>query len=113
MSKYFDDIINSELTVSEKENMIEERLEEMKKDANEAYEQILKGMEYCKECGEYYKASAWEAEIKKEMRNVCTFWPLAEFDDPTYEDKLCEIEYKTCPCGHIHSRNLSYPGWNR
>lgn len=108
MSKYFDDIINSNHTVSEKEDMIEKRLEEMKKDADAACEKILDGMEYCRECGEYYKESAWEVEIKREKRNVCTFWPLAEFDDPRYEDKMCNIQYKTCPCGHIYEKNLDY-----
>ena len=102
----FENILNSDLTVKEKMDKINETLSNIKEDAKEALKKLEDGYEFCNECQEYYKKKAWAEEIKTEVRHICTYWPLAEFDDPEYGDVPCRIQYKTCPRGHIFTKNL-------
>lgn len=47
-----------------------------------------------------YKEKSWDFEKKIEERKVCAYYSLMEFDKDEYENRLCCIEYATCPMGH-------------
>ncbi len=87
-------------------------LYKLKKKLNEeidkAVEEVKKGYKYCPKCKEYYKEKAWETEHKTEKRKVCTFHSLAEFDDDTYEDKICSVTYEICPMGHVIEKDVTW-----
>lgn len=101
MLSKIDEITSSGMSVSQKLRALDDFLDEVKIEIKKKEQALTDGMQYCDSCKEYYKDSAYKYEKSKEIRNVCTYWSLAEFDDPTYEDKLCIITKRTCPCGHV------------
>lgn len=106
MHKKFIKILDSEMTVNQKINAIMKEIDDIKEQGYKLVKELEEGTEFCPKCKEYYKKSAWNEEIKMEMHNICTYWPLAEFDEPEYADVNCRIQYRTCPCGHIFTKNL-------
>lgn len=98
--------MNGSYKITEKQNMLYKLKQELNEEINKAVKEIEKGYKYCPKCKEYYKEKAWEIENKREKRNVRTFHSLAEFDDDTYEDKMCSITYEICPIGHIIEKNI-------
>ena len=98
--KEIDEIVNGSYKVTDKQKMLDEFSKRVNNKIKQAEIEIAKGYKYCPACGEYYKEKSFDIGTYKEKRNVCTFHSLSEFDDDTYEDKMCVIKFAECPMGH-------------
>jgi len=101
-------IVNGNYKVTEKQAMLYQLRKELNEKIDEAIEEVKNGYKYCSKCGEYYKEKAWETEHRTEMRKVCTFHSLVEFDDDIYEDKMCSVTYEICPMGHVFEEEITW-----
>lgn len=102
------EIINGNYKVTEKQAILETYKRDVLKEIEEAKRDIVKGYKYCPECKEYYREKTFEIKHKIEKREVCTFHSLCEFDDDTYEDKVCDVQYSICPMGHKIEENVTW-----
>lgn len=94
------EIKNSNNTVKEKLDMLNNFKEDIKLSIAKAEEDILKGYKWCPKCKEYYRTDTYITTGENEVRNICTYRDAGYGDDDEWNDVAGLMVYEICPLGH-------------
>lgn len=88
-----DDIIDGDLTIKEKQDLIVKLTKELETE-------VRKGYTFCPKCKTYYRETSWSRKLETKLENVCVYSDPINSSGNEYAEKEVTHNYNICPAGH-------------